>query len=411
MSQLTDRVQRILLSPATEWPVIAAEPATTAGLFRGYVAILAAIGPIAMFLKSTLIGYQIPFGGAWRVDLIDGLLAAAVSYGLSLAAVYVFALIINALAPTFGAQKDPLLALKSAAYAMTAVWIAGIGLLLPLIGGLILLAGAGYGVYLLYLGLPVTMKAPADKVVGFTAVSVVVALVLFWLVAIVAGAVMGRGAWLGGYNLWFGGPVVSQSGRFDEDSALGKLEQWSKNVEEAGKRAEASAKVDGGVPSSAAIGQLMGAVVGGSTSALSTEEIKSFMPVTLAGLPRTSLSAERNAAIGIEVSESKAEYSDGTRSLRLSLNDTGGAKGLLALAAWAGIEQEREWDGGYERDYRADGRMVHERWDAASGLGEYGVIVGGRFAIEISGQAAGVEELKSAVASGIDLAALEARAK
>lgn len=411
MSQLTDRVQRILLSPATEWAAIAAEPASTAGLYRGYIAILAAIGPIAMFVKSTLIGYQIPFGGAWRVDFMDGLIAAAISYGLSLAAVYVFALIINALAPTFGAQKDSLLALKSAAYSMTAVWIAGIGMILPLVGGLILVAGAGYGVYLLYLGLPVTMKAPADKVVGFTAVSVVSALVLFWIVAILAGAAMGRGAWLGGYNLWFGGPVVSRSGRFDEDSPLGKIEQWAKNVEEAGRQADASAKAGDGVPSSDAIGQFMGAVVGGSTGALSTEEIKAFMPATLASLPRTSLSAERNAAIGFEVSEAIAEYGDGTRSLRLSLNDTGGAKGLLALAAWAGVEQEREWDGGYERNYRADGRMVHERWDAASGVGEYSLIVGRRFAIEVAGKAASVEELKSAVASGIDLAALEARAK
>lgn len=411
MSQLTDRVQRILLSPATEWPVIAAEPATTAGLYRGYIVILAAIGPIAVFLKSTLIGYHIPLGGTWRVDMMDGLIAAAVSYGLSLAAVYAFALIIDALAPTFGAQKAPLLALKSAAYAMTAFWIAGIGKLLPLIGGLFLVAGAGYGVYLLYLGLPVTMRAPADKAVGYTAVSVVSALILFWIVAIIAGSIMGRGAWLGGHNLWLGGPVVSQSGGFDKDSPLGKLEQWTKNIGEAGRKADASAKSGDGVPSSAAIGQLMGAVVGGSTGALSTAEIKAFMPETLASLPRTSLSAERNAAIGFEVSEAVAEYGDGTRSLRLSLNDTGGAKGLLALAAWAGVEQEREWDGGYERDYRADGRMVHERWDAASGIGEYGVIVGGRFAIEVAGKAASVEELKSAVATGIDLAALEAHAR
>ena len=50
-------------------------------------------------------------------------------------------------------------------------------------------------------------------------------------------------------------------------------------------------------------------------------------------------------------------------SLQLEINDTGGAQGLLALAAWANVEEEREWQGGYEQDYRADGRMIHERWD------------------------------------------------
>ena len=51
MSKLIDRVKAILLTPTTEWPVIAAEPETTSGLYTKYIMILAAIGPIAMFLS------------------------------------------------------------------------------------------------------------------------------------------------------------------------------------------------------------------------------------------------------------------------------------------------------------------------------------------------------------------------
>lgn len=414
MNNLIGRAQRILLAPGNEWPVVAAEADTTAGIYRGYIAILAALGPLAMFLKSTLIGYQVPFLGSYRVDFFDGLIAMLVSYGLSLLAVYVFALIINALAPNFGSQKDPLLALKTAAYAMTAAWIAGIGQILPFLGALIMIAGAGYSVYLLYLALPVTMKTPPDKAVAYTAVSVVAAILLFWIVAAIAGGIAGRGPWMSGYSGWFGGPAVSQRRTFDKNGALGKLEQWGKEVEAAGKRADESAQQQGGVPSSAAIGGLVGAVVGAGKSgnALPLDQIKSFVPETLAGLPRTGLSAERNAALGFEVSEVQATYSDGAgRTLRLELNDTGGAKGLLALANWAGVEQEREWSGGYERDHLVNGRMVHERWDAASGSGEYGVIVGRRFSVEISGRVSGMEELKAALGAGVDLARLEALAK
>jgi Yip1-like protein len=410
MSKLVDRTQRILLAPKAEWPVIAAEPDTTAGIFRGYVAILAAISPIAMFVKSTLIGYHIPLLGPYRVDMMDGLIGAIISYGLSLLAVYVFALIVNALAPTFGGQKDSLLALKVTAYSMTAAWIAGVAQILPLISVLIGIAGAAYSVYLLYLGLPVTMKAPADKAVAYTAVVCVAALLLYWIIALIVGGVMGTT--LGARSLW-GGPTVMESDRFDKYSPLGRLEEWSGNVEEAGKRVEAEAATKG-APSSAAIGQLMGAVVGADTSleALSTDQIKTYIPATLAGLPRTSVTAERNAALGFQVSEANALYEDDKgRSLRLSLNDTGGAHGLVALAAWAGVEQERSWDSGYERDYRQDGRMMHERWDNATGSGEYGLVVGGRFAIEVSGKAASMDELKAAVASGIDIAALEAIAQ
>ena len=346
MSKLIDRVQKILLAPKAEWPVIAAEPATQASIFTGYIVLLAAIGPVASFIRSTLIGYSVPFAGTFRVSFMDGLIGAVLSYGLALAAVWVFAQIINALAPTFGGQKDPLQALKVAAYAMTAAWIAGVANIIPFLGMVIMIAGAAFSVYLLYLGLPPTMKAPQDKAVGYTAVSCIIAVAIYWVAAMIVGLVIGGSMMMGGR---FGSTIGDERGHFEEDSPLGKLEDWAKNVEEAGKRVEASENAQG-VPSSAAIGQLLGAVAGSDTSvkALSTEEIQALIPETLAGLPRTALSSERNGALGVEVSEANAVYGDGQgRSLRLSLNDTGGAQGLVQLAAWAGVEQERSWDGGY----------------------------------------------------------------
>ena len=408
MSKLIERAQRILLSPKTEWPVIAAEPDTTAGLYKNYIAILAALGPIAMFLKTTLIGTQLPFLGTFRLDMGTGLIQLVMTYILGLVSVYVFALIVNALAPTFGGQKDSLQSLKVVAYSMTAGWIAGVGQLLPWIGMLIGLAGGIYSIYLLYLGLPVTMKSPPDKAAGYTAVSVIAGIILFWICALVVGGIVGRGM-MGGYGV--GGPAVTQSGGFDKGSTGAAIEEWGKQIEQAGKQVEQSAAESGGVPTGAAIGQMMGAIVGGNkgVDALPTDQIKTFLPETLAGLPRTNASAERNTALGMQVSEASADYSDGAgRSLRLEINDTGGAQGLIALASWAGTEQEREWDGGYERDYRADGRMVHERWDGNNGSGEYGVIVGQRFSVQVSGKAASMDELKAALASGVNVAGLEA---
>ena len=407
MSKLIDRVQKILLAPKAEWPVIAAEPATTASIFTGYILLLAAIGPIATFVRSTLIGYSIPFAGTFRVSFMDGFIGAILSYGLALGAVWLFALIVNALAPTFGAQKDPVQSLKAVAYAMTAAWIAGVANLIPWLGMVIIIAGAAYSVYLLYLGLMATMKSPQDKAVGYTAVSCVIAIAIFWVTSIIVGLVIGGSLLMMGGRV--GASVFEDRGRFEEGSPLGNLEDWARDVEEAGKRVEASEDARG-VPSSAAVGQLLGAVVGSDTSvqALSPEVIKTYLPETLAGLPRTALSSERNGAMGVQVSEANAIYGDEQgRSLRLSLNDSGGAQGLLQLASWAGVEQERSWAGGYERDYRQDGRMLHERWDSASGSGEYGVVVGGRFAVQVEGQAASVDELKSALASGVDLAKLE----
>jgi hypothetical protein len=409
MSKLIDRAKAILLTPKTEWPVIAAEPETTAGLYKNYIVILAALGPVAMFLSLSVLGVG-TFLGSFRIGMGAGLSYLVVSYALGLLSVWIFSLIVNALAPTFGGQKDSIQALKTVAYAMTASWIGAVGTLLPGIGWLISLAGAVYSVYLLYLGLPVTMKSPPEKAVGYTVVCIIVGIIISWIVMGIAGAVIGRGMWAG-YGA--GRAVTIGDSGFEKGSSGAALEEWAKQMEAAGKQVEASAEANQGAPSAAAIGALVGAAVGGNSGvpALPVDQLKAYLPEALGGLPRTGLSAERNAAMGFEVSEANADYGDGAgRNLRLEIKDTGGARGLLSLAAWANVESEREWDGGFERNYRADGRMVHERWDSSGNRGEFTVIAGNRFVIEIGGQAANMDELKAALASGVNIAGLEATA-
>jgi hypothetical protein len=74
-------------------------------------------------------------------------------------------------------------------------------------------------------------------------------------------------------------------------------------------------------------------------------------------LARTDYSAERKSAIGMQVSTAEANYTDegAGRSLHLEITDTGSAKGLMAFASWAIIQQDSESDQGYEKSYQADG--------------------------------------------------------
>ncbi|MFL5401621.1 MAG: Yip1 family protein [Gemmatimonadales bacterium] len=186
---LVDRVKRILVSPQTEWQVIDAEPTTTGALYAGYIAPLAAIGPIAQLIGYSVFGITVPFMGTYRVPFGSALTSAIVSYVLTLLATYVLALIIDALAPTFSGQRNQVQALKVAAYSSTAAWVAGIFALIP---GLRLLTILGaYSLYLLYLGLPVLMKSPRDKALAYTAVVVLAAIVLFMVVGMIAGRFIG----------------------------------------------------------------------------------------------------------------------------------------------------------------------------------------------------------------------------
>jgi hypothetical protein len=168
MDQLFQRVKAIILTPQTEWPVIAAEPGEPAGLFTRYVAILALIPALAGFIGSSLIGRYMAIG--------SGLAWAVVSYIMTFVVVFVVALIVDMLAPSFGTQKNFPNALKLTVYSYTPSWLAGIFLLIP---GLSFLTILGlYGLYLLWLGLPPLMRVPKEKALLYAAAVIVIALVI-----------------------------------------------------------------------------------------------------------------------------------------------------------------------------------------------------------------------------------------
>lgn len=182
MAGIVDRVKNILLSPKTEWPVIDGESGDTKEVFT-YVAILAVLP-----LIGGIVGGLIAFPG-----LAGFFIASAIfGYLLTFVIVYVIAFIIDALAPTFSSEKHMPSALKLTAYAYTPAWVAGIFNIVPFIGWLIALIGAIYSLYVLYLGIPVMMRTPQDKAVGYTIVivicAIVVSLVIGFILTILVGA-------------------------------------------------------------------------------------------------------------------------------------------------------------------------------------------------------------------------------
>jgi hypothetical protein len=83
----------------------------------------------------------------------------------------------------------------------------------PWLGWLIALVGAIYGIYLLYLGLPYTMKCPPDKAAGYTTLSVVITVVLVWIIAAIIGTAMfGGAAMMGGRHHMTAGTAIESYG-------------------------------------------------------------------------------------------------------------------------------------------------------------------------------------------------------
>ena len=187
---LVDRVKRILLSPQQEWEVIDGEATTPSALYTGYIMPLAAIGPIATVIGFASFGISVRLAGpVYRVPIGSAIMSAVVTYVLTLVGVYVLSLIIDYLAPTFGGTKSPIQALKVATYSSTAAWVAGIFAIMP---GLRMLSILGlYSVYLLYLGLPVLMKATKDRAVAYTVLVVLVEFVLMMVIGLLGSQFTG----------------------------------------------------------------------------------------------------------------------------------------------------------------------------------------------------------------------------
>jgi len=174
---LIDRAKNIIMKPKQEWPVIDAEPATIGGLYTGYVIPLSLVPTIAGFLGMVLFGITIPFLGSVRMPVGTALGGAAVQFVGGLIGVYILALVIDALAPSFSGTKNMTSAFKVAAYSYTAAWVAGILSIIPVLGIIVLLLSL-YSLYLLYTGLPVLMKSPPEKALGYTVVVIIVGIIL-----------------------------------------------------------------------------------------------------------------------------------------------------------------------------------------------------------------------------------------
>ncbi len=380
---LVARVQAILLRPKAEWEVIENEAATTQSLFVGYACILAAIPAVANLIGRQIFGGVGLFGISYHPPLIGSIVGAIVTYVLSLVSVFILALIIDALAPSFDGQKNQTQALKVAVYSSTAGWVAGVFGLLPALGILAAL-GALYGLYLLYLGLPSLMKAPEGKALGYTVVTVVVAIVLYLIVGAVVAAVGGM-ALLGGAGALSSArnPPVAGTVQVGGTSVdLGKLQASAAAMTAAANAAQTGKATDGK-----------------AIAAIDPEKLKGLLPDSVGGLPRTEISDQSAGAAGVSGSTATATYSKDAARITVTVTDLAAAGTFAGMASAMNVQSNRETSTGYEKTTTVGGRLTTEKWDRSSNSGEFGVLVANRFMVQAQGSGTTIDALKSAVAS------------
>lgn len=363
-NSIVDRAKDILLHPREEWPRIEAEPDTPGDIFRRYVVPLAAIGPVARFIGSQVFGYGI--GISYRPSIVSALGTAIVGYVMALVGLFVLMFIADALASKFAGVSNRTAAFKLVAYSYTAAWVAGIFGIIP---ALMILSLAGlYSFYLFYLGATPLMKVPADKAAGYTGVTVLCAIVLYLVVALVTTSVTGL----------FGGTMIA-----------GHMSGPSGTVSVPGMGSVDLAKMD-------AASKRMEAATNGKVQPVAPAVLQNLLPASIGSYTRTSVETNAMGPMGAQAS---GTYTSGDKSFQLQVSDMAAMGALAGLGSALGVAQTREDADGYERTGTVNGQMQSESWSKSGSNGKYAVVVDNRFAVQAEGTANNIDELKSAVAA------------
>ena len=145
---------------------------------------------------------------------------------------------------------------------------------------------------------------------------------------------------------------------------------------------------------------------------VSVERLSAYLPQRLGSFERTSTGGTRNEETGFPTTTATATYTGASgRTLELRISDLSGPEGVAAYAAWALLgEHDNSSDEGYERTHTAGNRQVYQQWDRTAGRGEQAVLLGGRFAVSVSGARNDPATLKSAL-DGVDLNGVEGLGK
>ena len=137
---------------------------------------------VAAFIGYGFIGFN--FLGVRIASINWGIYQALAVLIGGIAGVFICAAIIDALAPSFGSEKNMGRSVQLVAYSYTPAWIGGLLAIYPPISLIGAVAGL-YGLYIMYIGLPKIKKTPQDKQVGYFVVSLITLIVIYLIIGLI----------------------------------------------------------------------------------------------------------------------------------------------------------------------------------------------------------------------------------
>jgi len=179
MQEILDRVKNILLHPKEEWGIIQHEHTSTRDLIVHYALPVAGVAALATFLGYGLFGINAEIVQIKGFD--TGLILGINSLITNIATIIAGAYAIDALAPSFGAEKDIEKSMQLITYAYTPVMVGGILNIIPAISALGTLFGL-YSIALLYWGILPLKKTPKSKHLTYLIISIAILILINFVI-------------------------------------------------------------------------------------------------------------------------------------------------------------------------------------------------------------------------------------
>lgn len=177
--ELITRLQNLLLSPNTEWQAIKGEALNIAQLYGKYFLIYAALPAV---------GYVLSFLSTLTFANVT---LAVCSYLVWLLTLNFSAAVVQRLAPAFNSATNANYTFKLVSFSVVPMLLVGALMFVPSLGLILSMIGSAYSAYLCYVGLPVVLQTPGDKLIPFTATILITVLVIYFAQIWLLGRIFG----------------------------------------------------------------------------------------------------------------------------------------------------------------------------------------------------------------------------
>lgn len=187
---MVSTVWGLMFHPTSTWKKISDISESSLRAYLLYPVLLGFVPAIAWYVGTTQVGWTVGGNSLTRLTTESACAIAIAFYFAQLAAIWIIGYFIHWMSQTYGAETSVIKGVVLAGFTATPLLLAGVVGFYPLLGVDLLIAilASCHAVYLLYKGIPIAMKMPAER--GFLYASAMVGVTLVMVITLMGATLI-----------------------------------------------------------------------------------------------------------------------------------------------------------------------------------------------------------------------------